>query len=306
MDGVSWNWWTGDAVHTTVVFRAVPGDTAHIPGVRLHQCSADYHRTGHHLRIPHEALPSRKCSFSPLAVTFSDLIACLFKCDFSRSFAARWQDFNGHKASHGSVATASIFVRVTFFPADSFRICSKWWLKILSRFESVAWDRPCHLLGRVAWQSIVVCLYVCWYVWVQPWASAHGGKWGQLTPWKMDEKLKSENRQKRAVFYRYIYCSNVFLYARPVKTPVLWCRWIHTLICDGIFSKSFTTVICSCVCRQWHLSHSPCKTMTCIRSASGRQGRCLAKPLFDSIEPVIVIKSWHVHWQYLSWFVNVA
>jgi len=24
---------------------------------------------------------------------------------------------------------------------------------------------------------------------------------GQLTPWKMDEKLKSENMQKRAVFY---------------------------------------------------------------------------------------------------------
>ena len=31
-----------------------------------------------------------------------------------------------------------------------------------------------------------------------PWASAHRGKWGQLTPLeKMDEKLKSENMQKR-------------------------------------------------------------------------------------------------------------
>jgi len=36
------------------------------------------------------------------------------------------------------------------------------------------------------------------------WASAHRGKWGQLTPWKMDEKLKSENMQKRAVFCVYI------------------------------------------------------------------------------------------------------
>jgi len=27
------------------------------------------------------------------------------------------------------------------------------------------------------------------------------GKSGQLTPWKMDEKLKSENMQKIAVFY---------------------------------------------------------------------------------------------------------
>ena len=35
-----------------------------------------------------------------------------------------------------------------------------------------------------------------------PWASAHRGKWGQLssdTPGKMDEKIKSENMQKRAV-----------------------------------------------------------------------------------------------------------
>jgi len=31
------------------------------------------------------------------------------------------------------------------------------------------------------------------------------GKWGHLTPWKkMDEKLKSENIQKRAVFYVYV------------------------------------------------------------------------------------------------------
>ena len=28
------------------------------------------------------------------------------------------------------------------------------------------------------------------------WASAHRGKWRRLTPWKMDEKLKSENMQK--------------------------------------------------------------------------------------------------------------
>ena len=30
----------------------------------------------------------------------------------------------------------------------------------------------------------------------KPRASAHSGKWGQLTPWEMDEKLKSENMQK--------------------------------------------------------------------------------------------------------------
>ena len=36
-------------------------------------------------------------------------------------------------------------------------------------------------------------------------ASAHRGRRGQLTPLgKMDEKLKSENMQKRAVFYVYV------------------------------------------------------------------------------------------------------
>ena len=34
------------------------------------------------------------------------------------------------------------------------------------------------------------------YITYVPRASAHIGKWGQLTPWKMDEKLKSENMQK--------------------------------------------------------------------------------------------------------------
>jgi len=36
------------------------------------------------------------------------------------------------------------------------------------------------------------------------WASAHRGKWGQLTPLKMDEKLKKRKHAKRAVFYFYV------------------------------------------------------------------------------------------------------
>jgi len=38
------------------------------------------------------------------------------------------------------------------------------------------------------------------------WASAHMGKWGQLTPHprKMDEKLKSENMQKEQFLYVYV------------------------------------------------------------------------------------------------------
>jgi len=36
-------------------------------------------------------------------------------------------------------------------------------------------------------------------------ASAHRGKWGQLSPLeKIDENLKSENMQKRAVVYVYV------------------------------------------------------------------------------------------------------
>ena len=35
----------------------------------------------------------------------------------------------------------------------------------------------------------------------EPRASAHRGKWGRLTPWKNGRKLKSENMQKRAVFW---------------------------------------------------------------------------------------------------------
>ena len=39
---------------------------------------------------------------------------------------------------------------------------------------------------------------------IHSWASAHRGKLGQLTPWKIDEKLNSENMQKRAGFYVYV------------------------------------------------------------------------------------------------------
>ena len=37
------------------------------------------------------------------------------------------------------------------------------------------------------------------------WASAHRGKWGQLTPWKMGEKLKCENMQKSSFYVNVIF-----------------------------------------------------------------------------------------------------
>jgi len=39
---------------------------------------------------------------------------------------------------------------------------------------------------------------------IEAWASANRGKWSQLTPGKMDKKLKSENMGKRAVFCVYV------------------------------------------------------------------------------------------------------
>ena len=54
--------------------------------------------------------------------------------------------------------------------------------------------------------SIVTSVETVVSIDTRSWASAHRGKWGQLTPapGKMDEKLKSENMQKRAAFYVYI------------------------------------------------------------------------------------------------------
>ena len=53
----------------------------------------------------------------------------------------------------------------------------------------------------------------------EPWASAHKGKWGQLTPWKWIEKLKSENIQERAVFYVCV----IFWEGRQVyRTALCW------------------------------------------------------------------------------------
>ena len=46
--------------------------------------------------------------------------------------------------------------------------------------------------------SCLIFLYTFWKLLRSvTWAYAHRGKWGQLTPWKMDEKLKSENIEKK-------------------------------------------------------------------------------------------------------------
>ena len=47
-----------------------------------------------------------------------------------------------------------------------------------------------------------------------PWASAHRGEWGQLTPWKMDEKLKSENMQKKSSFLCLCYILRAIMAGR--------------------------------------------------------------------------------------------
>jgi len=40
--------------------------------------------------------------------------------------------------------------------------------------------------------------------WIEPWASAHRGKWGQLTPWINGWKIKKRNHAKKAVFSVYV------------------------------------------------------------------------------------------------------
>ena len=47
---------------------------------------------------------------------------------------------------------------------------------------------------------------ICDSCYLSAWASTHRGKWGQLSSLTeiMDEKLKSENMQKTAVFYVYV------------------------------------------------------------------------------------------------------
>jgi len=56
------------------------------------------------------------------------------------------------------------------------------------------------LYTQQSWYSIWRPRRESWLSWLT-WASAHRGKWGQLTPWKMYKKLKSVNMQKRAVFW---------------------------------------------------------------------------------------------------------
>jgi len=56
------------------------------------------------------------------------------------------------------------------------------------------WRRHCRRLFHAA---VAACIH--------SWASAHRGKRGQLTPWKMDNKLKSENMQKEQFSMFLVY-----------------------------------------------------------------------------------------------------
>jgi len=57
-----------------------------------------------------------------------------------------------------------------------------------------------HTTGeRTSW-LYTTCSYTLF-----SWASAHRGKWGQLTPWKMDEKIKKRKRAKRSSFLCLCY-----------------------------------------------------------------------------------------------------
>ena len=78
------------------------------------------------------------------------------------------------------------------------------WLKAASTPDD--WRAEFIKLARFAAKGVVMILHLgaaldgfLFMEW--PWASAHRGKWGQLTPLeKMDEKLKSENMQIKSSF----------------------------------------------------------------------------------------------------------
>jgi len=66
-------------------------------------------------------------------------------------------------------------------------VTTELWCGLLLQTADTAWSVYAVNIGTVDWR---------------PWAFAHMSKWGQLTPplGKMDEKLKIENMQKRALF----------------------------------------------------------------------------------------------------------
>jgi len=63
----------------------------------------------------------------------------------------------------------------------------------------------CELLYHVGIYFTIVYTIAAAGQYITTWESAHMGKWGHLTPWKMDEKLKSVNMQKEqfSVFLLY-------------------------------------------------------------------------------------------------------
>jgi len=62
-------------------------------------------------------------------------------------------------------------------------VTTELWCGLLLQTAVTAWSVYAVNIGTVDWR---------------PWAFAHMSKWGQLG--KMDEKLKIENMQKRALF----------------------------------------------------------------------------------------------------------
>ena len=71
-----------------------------------------------------------------------------------------------------------------------------WYIYLLASFSR--W----HHRLRIAVQRTLLSM---WNLFLHyAWASAHKGKWGQMTPLKNGWKWKSENMQKRAAFYVYV------------------------------------------------------------------------------------------------------
>jgi len=82
---------------------------------------------------------------------------------------------------------------------------------------------------------------------LRAWAPAHRGKWGHLTPSKTDEKLNSENMQKRAVFYVYVIFREQSGQAGVENGAMLTTFYYSAMLCIRGTSHGPVSV-CPCLC----------------------------------------------------------
>jgi len=85
----------------------------------------------------------------------------------------------------------------TIFDRFAYRFHARRYYSACGGAEEYRDGHACLCVCPPAYISGTTCPLSCQiFIKFWPWASAHRGKWGQQTPWKKMEKLKSENMQK--------------------------------------------------------------------------------------------------------------